>query len=168
MGRRRAAFKPDREGPCRSRLRTPDSVYLAAGLFRLIHDLAQLDLKSSTMKLARSLGGILQCVFALLLLAGQPGALPSPARAFLGISTSNDQSLVREAQPYKAAFKHETGQTLGITKRNTEPSPKILVADQWLVTPSQTVYGVRACGPPAPPLARHRPCASPPTGPPSA
>jgi hypothetical protein len=118
------------------------------------------------MTYPRFVFGIMQCVLALLLLVGGPSQThPSYGSTILVLAASADL-VVSDAQPHKGAIKREAEQNLGL-KRTHWPSPKALVPAQSEGPAPTSFVEAGHCTPSALHVSLHRPCAAPPTGPPS-
>ncbi len=118
------------------------------------------------MTYPRFVFGIMQCVLALLLLVGGPSqSHPSYGSTILVLATGADL-VVSNAQTHRGAIKREAEQNLGL-KRNHWPTPKALVPAQSEATAPTSFVEAGHCTRPALHVGLHRPCAAPPTGPPS-
>ncbi len=74
--------------------------------------------------------------------------------------------VISDAQPHKGAIKREAEQNLGL-KRSHWPTPKALAPAQSEGTERTSFVEAGYCSPSALHVSLHRPCAAPPTGPPS-
>ncbi len=118
------------------------------------------------MTYPRFIFGIMQCVLALLLLAGGPNQSHPSHGATIQFSLAGADLAISDAQPHKGAIKREAEQHLGI-KRDHWPTPKALTQAQPKASERASIVEARYCIRPPLDVERHRPCASPPTGPPS-